>query len=111
MKIIKNFNTFAILLPFTILICYPFVKETAFFFSMLSTMVTGAIQVLLAIYLLFRMPKNSHLIFYLIMVVLFFILWKLNDSLGYHDVLSLFLFVMPVCLLVYLSCIIYNLKT
>lgn len=108
MKIIINLNTFALALPFIFLFAYPFVKEAVFFFSMLSTMVTGFIQVVLALILLIKEPKNVKVQLYLMLVLLFFLLWYINDMIGYNDVLTLILFMIPAGLALFLSVIIYK---
>lgn len=108
MKTIKYINTFAISLPFAILLAYPIFKETVLFFSLYSTMLTGFLQIVLGLILLFNEPKNQQIISYLIAVILFFTLWYLNVTLFDSNELTYFLFAIPPTLAVYLSVLIYK---
>jgi len=108
MKTIKNLNTFAVGLPLVILITYPFFKEGALLFALLSTMVTGFIQFCLGLKLLFEMPNNLKLQIYIVAVFLFFGLWFINNLIGYKDALTFILFPIPLILAIYLSVLIYK---
>jgi hypothetical protein len=108
MRTIKHLNTFAIGLPFIILMSYPIFKESALFYSLLSTMATGFIQVILGLYMLFNYPNDRKLQFYIGSVATFFTLWFINDYIDYHDVLTLILFFIPPLLAFDLTFIIYK---
>ncbi|MFN4028026.1 MULTISPECIES: hypothetical protein [Flavobacterium] len=108
MKTIKSLNAFAVGLPFFILITYPFFSESSLIYSILSTMITGFIQVVLGLYLLFNEPKNSKLQLYIAAVVSFFSLWFINAQIGYYDALTFILFGIPALLAFYLTYIIHQ---
>lgn len=108
MKTIKYINTFAISLPFAILLAYPIFKETVFFFSLYSTMLTGLLQIALGLILFFKNTKNLAVIIYLTAVILFFLLWYLNATHFDLNELTYFLFVVPPTLAIYLSILIYK---
>lgn len=108
MKIIKHLNSFAIGLPFLILITYPIYKEVSIIYSLYSTMITGFIQVILSFLILIIEPKNKFIITYLSLVILFFSLWYFNMTCFYSDYLTYFLFLIPILLAAYLSFIIYK---
>jgi apolipoprotein N-acyltransferase len=108
MKAIKHINTFAIGLPFLILITYPIAKEAAFIFALLSTMATGFIQVVVAMKLLFEEPNNKNLQIYFAGVFLFFGLWIINSQLSYNANFEYLIFSLPALLALYLSILIYK---
>lgn len=108
MKTIKYLNTFAVGLPFLILLTYPIYLDTSIFYALYSTMITGFIQVILGLVMLFREPKNKFIITYLITVLLFFLLWYLNMNVFNSDYMTFFLFSVPPILAIYLSIIIYK---
>ncbi|MBA4133635.1 MAG: hypothetical protein C0525_02805 [Flavobacterium sp.] len=87
---------------------YPIFKESALFYSLLSTMATGFIQVILGLYMLFNNPNDRKLQFYIVNVVTFFTLWFINDYIDYNDILTLILFFIPPLLAFYLTFIIYK---
>ncbi|KAF2333234.1 hypothetical protein [Flavobacterium daemonense] len=108
MRTIKNINTFAIALPFIIFLSTCIFGEGAIIFALLSTMITGLLQVLLGIKMLVDNPKARNLQIYISAVVLFFGLWFVNKLTGYHDFLSYILVPIPLILAIYLSIIIYK---
>lgn len=108
MKNIQYFNAFAVGLPFVILVSYPIIKEGAFIYSILSTMLTGFIQVILGLCLLNDEPNDRKLQFYIGGVVTFFTLWFINAQIGYNDILTLILIGIPPLLAFYLTFIIYK---
>lgn len=110
MKIIKYINTFAITLPFLITSTYPIIGETAIYFSLYSTMITGLIQVILGIILLINNPKNKFIQFYIVAVILFFTGWYFNQNINYLDFISFILLPIPLILATYLSILIYRRK-
>jgi hypothetical protein len=106
-KYLKNINTFAIALPFAIVILYP-IFEGALVFAALSTMVTGFIQFSLGVKMLVDNPKNKDLQIYMSGVVVFFGLWYVNNLIGYKDFLTYILFPIPLILAIYFSLIMYQ---
>lgn len=108
MKTIKYINTFAISLPFLIAITYPIFEDSAIVFGLYSTMITGFLQVILGIIMLFKNPKNKSFQFYIAAVLLFFSLWYFNANIYYSDSLSVCLFSIPPILAIYLSVLIYK---
>jgi apolipoprotein N-acyltransferase len=108
MKTIKYINTFAIGLPFLIIIlAYPFLEQRALLFGLLSTMATGFIQFCIGVKMLFDNPRSKSLLGYILGVALFFFLWLLNENMSYND-MSYYLFPIPLLLAIYLSIIIYK---
>ena len=101
-------NTFAIALPFAILITYPVIKENAFLFALLSTMLTGFLQFSIGVKMLVDNPQRLSLQIYMIGVVLFFLLWLVNHLIDYNDIITYLLFPSPLMLAIYLSIIIYK---
>ena len=108
MKTIKRTNTFALILPFAILLTYPFIQEGAFIFSLLSTMITGFLQFCIGVKMLVDNPSDKKLQIYIIGVVLFFILWYINAEINYNDILSVVSFSLPPILAIYLTNIIHK---
>ncbi|MFH6998955.1 hypothetical protein ACHRVZ_13545 [Flavobacterium sp. FlaQc-57] len=108
MKIIKYINTFAIGLPFLILLTWPFFEEGALIFALLSTMLTGLLQFLLAIKMLADNPNDKELQYYTLGVISFFLLWLVNHLIGYNIFINYILCPAPLLLAIYLSMIIYK---
>ncbi|NHN27879.1 hypothetical protein FIA58_019555 [Flavobacterium jejuense] len=109
MKAIKYWNTFAIGLPI-VLLFLGCISEAFLFYAALSTMLTGIIQVVLGLKMLFKNPENKSLQLYAGSVGLFFMTWVINAGLDYIDIVTYILVPIPFILLVYLSVIIYNSK-
>lgn len=108
MKTIKQLNTFAIGLPFLILITYPIAKEGALINAFLSTIITGFIQVLLGVKMIFADPRNTYLQIYIAGVILFFSIYLFNLRIYYIDIIGDVFFCLPPLLAIYLSVIIYK---
>ncbi|MEK8180386.1 hypothetical protein WMW71_08525 [Flavobacterium buctense] len=108
MKNIQYFNAFAVGLPLFILITYPIFEDGALFYSLLSTMITGFIQVILGLCMLNDEPNDRKLQFYIGAVVTFFTLWFINAQIGYNNILTFTLFGIPPLLTFYLTFIIYK---
>jgi hypothetical protein len=108
MKSINHLNIFAIGLPFFILLTYPIYNDLAIYYSLYSTMVTGFIQILLGLIMLYREPRNKSILIYIFSVIIFFTLWYLNIKLINSDNLGALLFIIPPTLAIYLSIIIYK---
>ncbi|MFH6996092.1 hypothetical protein [Flavobacterium sp. FlaQc-48] len=108
MKTIKQTNLFALALPFTILLSYPFLKEGALIFSLLSTMVTGFLQFCIGVRMLTENPGDKSLQKYMAGVVIFFALWYINSQIEYSKTLFHIIFSIPLVLAIYLTVIIYK---
>ena len=107
MKILKHINTIAIIIPF-ILLLIATIEEIFIYIAAYSTMLTGLIQVLLGLFLLYKHPKNKHLRIYIIAVILFFLLWFINAQINYLNIITFILFPIPLILATYFSLIIYK---
>lgn len=110
MKAIKYLNTFAVGLPILIGL-FGLINENYIGTALVSTMLTGFIQVVLGLLLLYYNPKNNYLQLYMVTVILFFLLWYLNAEHIYSEYLTFFLIPMPLLLALYLSIIIYKKET
>ncbi|MBE8727671.1 hypothetical protein [Flavobacterium hungaricum] len=106
MKTIKYINTFAVSLPFVILLSYPFIEEGALIFSLLSTMATGFLQVMIAFKMLYDGKCDSKIYIYFAGVTLFFILWYSFPNTNY----TFLIFSLPLILAIYLSILVYSEK-
>ena len=109
MRLIKNINTIAIMIPF-IIAFFGLFDEALLMLAIVSTMVTGLLQVVLGIILLIKNPKNWYFISYMLTVILFFALWYVNMNIYYSDTLSVILYPIPLLLTIYLSVLIYKRK-
>src|SRR4051812_32251219 len=110
MKTIKRINTFAIALPFLILLTIPILKQDAIALSLISTIVTGFLQLCISVKMLMDDRYNKRILAYIITVVLFFVLWFINHLIGYNDMISYSLLLIPFLLAIYLSVIIYKIE-
>jgi hypothetical protein len=108
MKNLKILNTIAITIPFIILSTYPIFKESSMLFALLSTMITGFVQVIIGINLSIKSLVYKYYYAYLVMVLMFFILWSFNVKIGYNNNLTYFLLIVPPILTTYLSVLIYT---
>ncbi len=107
MKAIKQFNAFAIGLPFAIAITYPLFKERSDV-SLTLYHVDGFIQVVLALYMLYDEPNDKKLQGYVAATIGFFTLWYINAQINYYDPLTITLFGIPAVLAFYLTYIIHQ---
>lgn len=108
MKNINYLNYFAVGLPLLILITYPVFKEGSLVFALLSTILTGLIQVILGIKMLFDEPKDKNLKIYITTVIVFFISWSITARIENNEFIKYLLFSIPPILAIYLSIIIYK---
>lgn len=109
MNDLKNTNSIALSIPILLLMLSVF--EGGFIIiAAYSTMITGFLQVLIALIALYRNKKNIYIITYLFLVALFFLLWYYNVKINYIDALTWPLIFTPLFLCIYISIIIYNLK-
>lgn len=108
MKLIHRFNLFAIGLPI-LLGLVGTIFNVFLFYALLSTMLTGLIQVVLGICLLLNHPKDNNLKIYLGSVIAYFLSWiPIENS---HFELGNFAYVfisVPVVLAIYLTVIIFK---
>jgi uncharacterized protein len=108
MKTIKYINLFAIGLPLLIVTTYPIFKESALFFALISTMLTGFMQVALGLFLFSNEPKKKPTMLYLIFVIIYFVSWYILTEMYLMDAFLVYLFAMPVILASYLTYVIYT---
>lgn len=108
MGTIKYLNLFAITLPFLILAAYPVYEDIAVIYALYSTMITGAIQVLLGLILFIRQHGNKFIIGYLTAVALFFALWFINVNAFYSEYMTYLLLPIPLILAIYFTFLIYK---
>lgn len=108
MKTVKQLNTFAIGLPLLILLSYPITKEGALFYALLSSAITGFVQVLLGIKLIFEQPQNRYIQIYIVGVILFFLGCFIQIEFFYHEYIRVVLLGLPPLLAFYLSILIYK---
>jgi hypothetical protein len=100
MKTLLYLNYFAVGLPIALtLLCL--IDGELLMFSLLSTMITGALQVMVALALLFVNYRNVHLYIYFTITVIFFILW-----LGFN--IEYWLYTLPPVLAIYLTYIVIS---
>jgi hypothetical protein len=102
MKELKYFNTFAILLPFFIG-AFGCIDESYLIIALISTILTGCIQIIIGMSFAFLFPKNKNIKIYLLLVVLFFVL--LFTNLGEYWV-----WLFPPLLCLYLTITLYEEK-
>ncbi|MGJ8592511.1 MAG: hypothetical protein ACSHXF_08180 [Aquaticitalea sp.] len=106
MRIAHHLNLFAVGLP--VMLCLLGILDEQFlFYGLISTMLTGFIQVIIGIKLFLDEPKNKCLQIYLISVAVFFFLWVVfANAQNYFKPLIYILLAMPPTLAIYLTIII-----
>jgi hypothetical protein len=107
MKIIKNLNTLAIGIPIFILL-FGIISKGALMLSVISTILTGFIQLILGIILLFKFKENIHYKIYFISVIILFSLWIWSPTINKVDYFTYTLIYIPPILAIYLSILIYK---
>lgn len=109
MKTVKIINTIAVATPFVLLLMDSIVRNEGFaMFALLSTMFTGFVQVVLGLFLMIKFPKNRYYQIYIAAVIVYFALWFIGIELNLKDGFAYFLCIIPPCLAVYLSVLIYK---
>ena len=109
MKAIKILNTIAIGTPFAFFLIDLLVQGGFSIFALLSTMFTGFVQVILGLFLMIRFPKNIYYKSYIIAVVLYFLVgFMVAFSDSNNDSFIYIFYIIPPCLAVYLSILIYS---
>jgi len=74
MKNLRGFNNFVVLVPI-VLGLIGCIENSLWGFALLSTMITGFVQVVFAICYAADNPNNKHIYIYFSGVAIFFILW------------------------------------
>jgi hypothetical protein len=110
MKTLRYINTFAVGLPLLILATYPLTNDGALIYGLLSTMITGFLQVCIAFKMLYDGIRDKCIYVYFGGVTLFFILWHYFAGPSYNTTSSLFIFSLPPVLAIYLSVLVYSEK-
>lgn len=111
MKQIYYCNLFAIGLPLLLAIM-GIVNDTLLFFALLSTILTGLIQVVLGVFLFLKNQRNLSVKIYLGGVILYFLLYFIINAADLNfDSFIYILTLTPVILAIYLTIIIYKLKS
>lgn len=100
MKNLRGFNNFVVLVPI-VLGLTGCLENSLWGFALLSTMITGFVQVVFAMCYAFDNPKDRHIYYYFAGVIVFFGLWF-----GRIDVL--YICWMPPVLALYLTGIFYS---
>lgn len=100
MKALKVLNTIALAIPF-IFMFLSIIDDGLLFIALVSTMATGAIQIVVAFLYLFRFPKSIYIKIYFGLVLLFFLSY-------YFSFFTTGFFFLPLLLAIFLSIIIYS---
>lgn len=100
MKKLFNLNIFALCLPF-IVACFSVIDESFMILAIMSTMITGFIQVCIALILIYKIGATRDLSIYLFITITFFALWWLFPE--FYAI-----WILPPALLIYLTIIVYN---
>ncbi|MDI1318300.1 hypothetical protein [Flavobacterium sp.] len=111
MKTVKILNAIAISLPIVLGFIGIGINDSTgnyFAYALYSTMLTGFIQVLLGIFLLYNDPKNIAIQLYIATTLLFFLTWYLEVELFHTDILVYILVPIPLLLALFLSIVIYK---
>ncbi len=94
----QSINSLAIGIPFAIAV-FAIFDTVAFVFALLSTMVTGVLQITIGLSLLKNHYKNIYLQIYLFVCALFFSLWYFTS----WD----WIWALPVVLVIYMTIIVH----
>ena len=100
MKALKVLNTIAIGIPF-IFVFLSVIDDNLLFIALVSTIATGAIQIIVAFLYLFRFPKSIYIKIYFGLILLFFLSY-------YFSFFASGFFFLPSLLAIFLSIIIYS---
>ncbi|MBE0391985.1 hypothetical protein [Flavobacterium sp. PL002] len=102
MNFLKVLNTVAIMIPLLFVIVGLFITDLLAL-AMISTILTGIIQLIIGISYFMKFPKNNDIKIYFVFVVLFFICISFNLTSGW-------IWILPPALCSYLSILIYSPK-
>jgi hypothetical protein len=100
MRTLKIINTIALGIPLVIALL-GFIDEVFFIYALFSTVITGLIQAIIAIYFAFCYTKNYFIVAYFLLTAAFFVGWLVFD-------LNEWIWVVPLFLSIFLSIIIYS---
>jgi hypothetical protein len=100
MKVIRAINYIVLIAPL-LLVLIGTADDAFLIFAALSTMVTGAAQVIMALVMLFSKPKNPLLYSYFAITILFFAIW------GFTGSYDMYIFATPAMLALFFTYIIY----
>jgi hypothetical protein len=104
MKALNYLNYFFVGMP--LLFCCIAIFDFGFlFYALLFSILTGAFQLITGLILFFVNLKDNRLQIYLIIVGLYFILWRVSDQWNYEGVSIYVLFAIPILLAFYFSII------
>jgi hypothetical protein len=108
MKNANKLNLAVVGLPI-ILALFGIVETSFLFFALISTILTGFVQVIIGLAMLIDEPMNKKLQVYIFSVIIFFFLWfGISNSKIISDKIYYLLFVIPILLAMFLSYIIYK---
>jgi len=110
MKTIKIINSIVIGIPLLLFLLTP-MNEECLIFGMLSLILTGIAQTILALILWVKDMKNTFLIAYFTISILYFLSFLFIDNFNLDDVFSVAFWIVPAFLSVYLSVLIYQKNT
>ncbi|MCC5918143.1 MAG: hypothetical protein JJU02_12560 [Cryomorphaceae bacterium] len=119
MKTITRINLFAISLPVVLLLGFLIFGGSVVIFAMWSTMLTGAIQVILSLILALKTKGNRQILRYISFVAIYFVMLYTESVLGafpftktavFNQVFFGLSVTIPVVLAIYLTMIIYDLE-
>lgn len=99
MNFLKVLNTVAIMIPLLFVIVGLFITDLLGL-AMISTILTGIIQLIIGVSYFIKFPKNNDIKIYFVFVVLFFICISFNLTSGW-------IWILPPALCAYLSILIY----
>ncbi|NRT15020.1 heme/copper-type cytochrome/quinol oxidase subunit 4 [Flavobacterium sp. 28A] len=99
MNFLKVLNTVAIMIPLLFVIVGLFITDLLGL-AMISTILTGIIQLIIGVSYFMKFPKNNDIKIYFVFVVLFFICISFNLTSGW-------IWILPPALCAYLSILIY----
>jgi hypothetical protein len=105
MNNLQKLNTIAISIPFIIALFAIF--ETGFLLlALLSTMITGLLQIIIAFIILYQ-NINKHIISYLLLVVIFFLLVYIYSNYIFEYEMINYIWIIPILLCMYLTYIVH----
>ena len=111
MGIIKTLNSIAIGIPIVLALIGYFTNDLSgnyFGFALFSTILTGFIQLILGIILLFKFKENIHYKIYFLGVIMFFSIWIWCPIINKVDYFTYTLIYIQPILAIYLSILIYK---
>lgn len=108
MSTLMKLNYFAVGLPLAICLISIFNSEI-FMIALLAAIITGALQIIIALILLYINPKNIHLYIYFLATILFFTPYWIDLKHVFIEKSAFIIWgIIPVLLAIYLTYILYN---